>query len=385
MPIRIMHVVDGLGLGGLENGLVNLISRLNPSEFEHVVFAIRRLGPNASRLPADRTRVVCLGKKNTHSRFQVAALASAIREFQPNIVHSRNWPAIEAVLAARWVGSCAIVHSEHGLESNASTTEPWRRRCYRRLAFQLADRVLTVSCQLRDFHAQRTGFSARKIAVIHNGVDSDQFFSDSATRDRVRKELGLSADDLCIGCVGNLFPIKDHRTLLKAVAEMAHRSTKWRLLMIGEGPELARLQQFVDAHPIWREQVSFLGASQRVPELLNAMDVYVLPSLSEGISNSLLEAMATGVPVIATATGGNPEVIVDGESGLLFPCQDHAKLAHHLLQLQAEQHLRIQLGRQAVRRVRQEFSIESMINSYTDLYKSVTRTVMAPAAIGARA
>src|SRR6478672_9475434 len=142
MPIRIMHVVDGLGLGGLENGLVNLISRLNPSDFEHVVFAMRRLGPNASRLPADRTRVVCLGKKETDSRFQVAALASAIREFQPNILHSRNWPAIEAVLAARLVGSCAIVHSEHGLESNASTTEPWRRRCYRRLAFQLADRVL---------------------------------------------------------------------------------------------------------------------------------------------------------------------------------------------------------------------------------------------------
>jgi sugar transferase (PEP-CTERM/EpsH1 system associated) len=378
MSIRIMHIVDSLGRGGLENGLVNLIDRLDPSCFEHVVFAIRGLGPNVDRLPCNRVRVACLAKKQTDSSFQVPALARAIREFKPDILHSRNWGAIESVIAGRWVGSCALVHSEHGLESDVNTNEPWRRVCFRRLAFELADRVLTVSDQLRDLHTQRTGFPAQKITVIHNGVDPRRFAANPATRYHVRRELGLLDYEFCVGCVGNLLPVKDHMTLFKAIEGLAESRDNWHLLIIGEGPERPKLEAFVNGHPQWKRRVSLLGSSDRVPELLNAMDVYVLPSVAEGISNSLLEAMASELPVVVTAAGGNPEIVVDGESGLLFPVGESKKLTERLLLLEGRHELRSQLGRQAVRRVRQEFSIDSMVRKYHQLYESLAPTLTVP-------
>ncbi len=117
-PIRVMHVMDGLTQGGMENGVVNLILGLDPERFEHVVYAIRQLGPNAERLPGDRVRVMCLDKKERGLPLQAGDFARAIREVKPDIVHSRNWGAVEAVVAAKWVGSCAVVPSEHGLDSD---------------------------------------------------------------------------------------------------------------------------------------------------------------------------------------------------------------------------------------------------------------------------
>src|ERR1051325_11298264 len=308
MPVRIMHVVDHLGKGGLENGLVNLIRGLDPDLFEHVVYAIRGLGPNAERLPKDRVRII-FQETGARPRFQAMMLARAIRTVRPDIVHSRNWGTIEAVLAARWVRSCAVVHSEHGIQTDANAKEPVRRTWLRRVAYELAARVVAVSRQLRDFHARRTGFRADRITVIHNGVDGRRFFADGAVRARVRHELGLMENEFCIGAVGNLLPVKDHMTLLQAVDRLGGDIGSGRVLIVGEGSERPALERFLDEHPGCKRRVCLIGTSDRVPELLNAMDVYVLPSVNEGICNSLLEAMSTGLPVIAARVGGNPEVV----------------------------------------------------------------------------
>jgi sugar transferase (PEP-CTERM/EpsH1 system associated) len=385
MPIRIMHVVDHLGNGGLENGLVNLIHGLDPERFEHIVYAMRRLGPNADRLPRN-VRVICMGKLDSDFPLQFTRLVHDIREVDPHVVHSRNWGAVEAVAAAKWIRSCAVVHSEHGLETDAQTKQPWRRVWFRRLAFEIANRVLAVSYQLRDLHARRTGFPAHRIGVIHNGVDGKRFFRDAAARSRMRAEMGIAEDEYCIGCVGNLLPVKDHLTLLQAAERAAAVLGQWRLVIAGEGPERPKLEAFLDRHPEWKEHVSLIGSSDRIPELLNAIDVYVLPSLSEGISNSLLEAMSTGLAVIATATGGNPEVVVDGESGLLFPVGDSEKLAEQLILLESRRKIRAQLAEQAVLRVREEFSIESMVRNYARVYESLgQRMTAAPVSAAVRA
>jgi sugar transferase (PEP-CTERM/EpsH1 system associated) len=377
MPIRVMHVVDTLGKGGLENGLVNLIQRMNADDFEHTVYVIRQLGPNADRLSKDRVRVVCLGKKETDSRFQVPALARSIRDIRPDIVHSRNWSTVEAVLAGRWVRSCAIIHSEHGLEASSEAKQPWRRVCFRRVAFEMADRVLCVSNELRDLHARMTGFAAKRISVIHNGVDSSRFFPDATDRARIRQELDIADHEFCIGAVGNLFLVKDHMTLLRAARGLAEVSKDWRMVIAGEGPQRSDLEAFINAHPEWKRRVRFIGSSDRVPELLRAFDVYILPSINEGISNSLLEAMATGLPAVATEVGGNPEVIVNRVSGLLFPAGAWLELTERLLMLQARKDLRVELGRHAIARVRSEFSIDSMVRKYEQLYRSVAPAVTA--------
>ncbi|MGH7226535.1 MAG: glycosyltransferase, partial [Gemmataceae bacterium] len=146
-----------------------------------------------------------------------------------------------------------------------------------------------------------------------------------------------------------------------------------RLLLIGQGPELAKLRQFIDSRPRLSPQVHLLGSSNRVPELLNAMDAYVLCSLTEGISNSLLEAMATGLAVAATAVGGSPEVVVNGDSGLLFPVGDVRQLANILMLLQSRKDLRAKLGQEAMRRVGQHFSLCSMVRRYEEVYQDVAR------------
>ena len=298
---------------------------------------------------------MCLGKTATQSRFQAAALARVIREYRPDIVHSRNWAAIEAVAAARCL-RIPVVHSEHGIETDASVREPWRRICLRRLAYALADRIVSVSYELRDLHARRTGFPGDRIAVIHNGVDCGRFRPDPDARDRVRAELGLSSDDVCVGSVANLQPVKDHMTLLQALPGLSACGKPRRLLILGEGPERPKLEAFVNAHGEWKQRVTFLGSSNSVPELLNALDVYVLPSLFEGISIALLEAMATGLPVAVAATGGNPEVVIDGESGMLFPARDSHMLASQLTLLGGAKGFAVEVGRaSSAPRVRRVF------------------------------
>jgi sugar transferase (PEP-CTERM/EpsH1 system associated) len=376
--MRIMHFVDSLAKGGMQNGLLNLIERLDTRHYEHVVYAVRSLGVNAERLSARGVRVVNLPNSAAKWPVQIPSLIRAIREARPDIIHSRNWGAIEAVIAGRWSRSCAVVHSEHGLDADTVAREPWRRRCFRRVAFELADQVLSVSFHLRDMHAKRTGFCKDRIEVIHNGVDSDRFLPNSATRVQVRKSFGMSEADFCIGCVGNLTPVKDYPTLLQALREFGSLHERWRLLLIGDGPQSSSLAAFVNADPTLKKRVVFLGSSDRVPELLNAMDAYVSCSLIEGVSNSLLEAMATGLPAIVTATGGNVEVVADGDSGLLFPVGNIRRLTEHLLFLQTHRDLRLQLGQQAMRRVRQEFSIDSMVQKYEHLYESVALVKPAP-------
>jgi sugar transferase (PEP-CTERM/EpsH1 system associated) len=374
VPVRIMHVIDTLGQGGLENGVVNLIQRLDPTKFEHIVCTMRKLGINQARLPADRVHVLCLGGgEQPNARVQVMPLVRAIRKAKPDIVHSRNWAGIEAVVAARWLRTCAVIHSEHGVEAMAVRRDPLRRRCFRRLSFHLADRVVTVSRQLRDLHAARTGFPAERITIIHNGVDTGRFFAQPALRARIREQIAIGPGEFCIGAVGNLFPVKDHKTLLEAVNQLHASCKSWRLLLIGDGSESGMLRSFVDGHPEWKARVAFLGSRNDVPELLNAMDVYVLPSISEGISNSLLEAMATGVPVVVTDTGGNPEVVIDGRCGLLFPVAGVQRLTQHLLALATRHDMRQQLGNEAALRVRQNFSIDAMVTNYSRLYESTVR------------
>jgi sugar transferase (PEP-CTERM/EpsH1 system associated) len=368
MAIRILHIVEALGVGGgVENGIANLIERMDRDRFEHVLCAVFRLGLQVERYPADRVQMVCLDQKERKLAIQVGPLAEVVRKVRPDIVHSRNWGALEAVVAGRWVGSCGVIHSEHGVEMNPAA-EPRRRNWMRRAVFGLAHEVFAVSYQLRDMLASRTGIAARKIGVIHNGVDTRKFRQDSEARQQLRAELGIAEEEFLIGCVGRLNKIKDYPTLLRAVEVLSESGAPWRLVIAGCGPELGELKAFAAARPALAGRVQFLGPWDRVPELLSAMDTYVLPSLCEGISNSLLEAMASGVASIVTDTGGNPEVVEDGKSGLLFPVGDFQQLAQRLARLQGNQDLRAELGRQATRRVEEQFSLDAMVEQYEAMY-----------------
>jgi sugar transferase (PEP-CTERM/EpsH1 system associated) len=368
MAIRIMHVVEAVGVGGgVENGIANLIARMDATRYEHVLCTVAQVGPHTERFPAARLRIVSLNQRPRRFQSQVAPLTRVVRELQPDVVHSRNWGALEAVFAARWAGAGMAIHSEHGLEMTPAA-EPRRRRWLRRAAFEAAHHVFAVSSGLRDTLARSTGFPCWKFGVIHNGVDTRRFRPDGAMRRRFRAELGIGEDEFCIGSVGRLDRVKDYPTVLRALERFSGACTSWRLLIAGEGVERAALQALAAQSGTLRGRVLFLGACQRVPELLTAMDAYVLSSTFEGLSNSLLEAMASGAAVLATKVGGNPELVVDEESGLLFSAGDAAALADGLTRLYLCEEERRRLAAAAVSRVVREFSLDAMVDQYEALY-----------------
>jgi sugar transferase (PEP-CTERM/EpsH1 system associated) len=368
MAIRIMHVVEALGVGGgVENGIANLIARMDATRYEHVLCAVARVGPHTERYPVVRVRIVSLNQRPRRFQSQVAPLARVIRKLQPDVVHSRNWGALEAVFAARWAGAGMAIHSEHGLEM-APAAEPRRRRWLRRAAFEAAHRVFAVSSGLRDTLARSTGFPCWKFGVIHNGVDTRRFRPDYEMRRQFRAEFCIGEDEFCIGSVGRLDRIKDYPTILQALERFSGACSSWRLLIAGEGAERAALEAQAAQSGALRGRVVFLGGWQRVPELLSALDAYVLSSTFEGLSNSLLEAMASGVAVLATRAGGNPELVVNEESGLLFPAGDAGALADGLTWLYLREEERRRLAAEAVSRVAREFSLNAMVDQYEALY-----------------
>ena len=360
--IRIMHVVHTLATGGTEAGVRKLLSGLDPAVFEQIVCTVT----SASAEP--NARVVTLGRGNSRAGFLVPDLVRVFRQEKPDIVHSRNWGTIEAVPASKLAGVPVAVHSEHGRDLQTMGRQPWRRRTFRRACFGWANYVFAVSTELRSYYASELRMNASRMGVITNGVDMNRFRPNAALRQAMRGQLGVSPETFVAGTVSRLDPVKDHRTLLRALEIVNGHHPDILLVIIGDGPERAGLQRDVEASPVLSQHVRFVGESGDVPEWLNSFDVFALPSLSEGMSNTLLEAMAAGVPPVATSVGGNPEVIENERSGLLFAAGDHVALAARLQQLAGDPARRQSLAFGARRRIESCFSLERMLDNYAQMY-----------------
>jgi len=369
--LRVLHVIPQLMPGGTEYTLLRLIRGLGEDEFEHRVCATRAIDAEFAAQQGMTEKVFLASNGNAGAQFPFFRLAHIMREFRPHIVHSRNWGGIEAVLAARAARVPVTVHSEHGYEVDSLTGLPYRRRAFRRAAYALADAVFTNSRELREYHARQAWIAVERLRVIYNGVDTVRFAQRPAVRLGKRQELGLPADSLVLGSVGRLVSIKDHATLLKAASIVASQGANIRLIIVGAGPQRDALQKQIAADAHLGDRAVLTGASDSIPELLNAMDVFVLPSLGEGMSNTVLEAMASALPVLATRVGGNPELIDDGRTGFLFSPGDVAGLAQRLQTLVHDQIMRQAMGTAAREHVVSHFSLERMIAEYRNLYREL--------------
>jgi sugar transferase (PEP-CTERM/EpsH1 system associated) len=366
--LRVLHILNRLDQGGTELIALKVIDGLNKNIFEHRLATLRGFDPLLRDLPIPGGQLLNTGDASAGFQFPLFRLARLMRAYRPHIVHSRNWGAIEAIPAARLARVPVAIHSEHGYELEMLAGLPNRRRLFRRAAYAMADAVFTVTCELRDYHAKQAWISPERIEVIYNGVDTKRFSPCPESRMVLRRKFDLPQNRFIVGTVGRMVPIKDHATLLRAVDLLVQRGVDAHGLLVGSGPELERTKEMVNKYPGLASRVSFLGASEEVPELLNTMDVFALPSISEGMSNTLLEAMSTGLPVIATGVGGNKEVIDDGKSGWLIRPRDPEALASLLNHLASEDNLRRNYGAAARARVVERFSLQRMLNDYTQLY-----------------
>lgn len=365
--LRVMHVINSMAVGGTERVLLRVTAGLQEG-FDHRVCCIRSYDPGFVCRSLRQEQIMALDLPQARFSFFVPHLARAIRACKPDVVHSRNWGAIEAVFAARLAGVPVVIHSEHGYEGESFSQTPLRHRWMRRLACSVADAFFTVSRELRDFHAAQAGVRPSRIRVLHNGVDSQIFAPNPAARARIRKAYGIAPEDFVVGAVGRMVRIKDYATLLRAAGILAQHQLRFRLVMVGDGPELPGLVALSETLPGVRTNLLPLGKRDNVQELLAAMDVFVQTSLCEGMSNTALEAMSAGLPALLTDVGGNPELVKEGQTGWLFRPGDAGHLAQLLLRLAADPQLRVGAGLAARRHVEQMFSLERMLENYRALY-----------------
>ena len=366
--LRVLHVINSFGVGGTERGVLKLMAGLPRNIFEQRLCAIRDVDEQLAASANVSGHVLRAGQGGGGFKFLLFRLLRLLKAFRPHIVHSRNWGAIEVVPAGWMANVPVVIHSEHGYELDMLTGIPLRRRLVRRAVYPMCDAVFTVSRELRDYHSRQAWYPTDRIKVISNGVDSALFAPDPQVRQRVRSEYQYSADTFVIGTAGRLVPIKDLTTLLRAAESLTRRDFKVSVLVAGAGPELESLQSYVQTSQLLAGRVRFTGLSSNLPELFQVMDVFVLPSLSEGMSNTLLEAMSSGLACIATDVGGNPELVEDGKSGFLFQPRDVNELADRLELLIRETNTRKQVAAAARTRAVTEFSLERMIENYTQFY-----------------
>lgn len=359
--MHVCHVVLSLEPGGLENGVVNVANGLNRGEFRSSVCCLRCTGEFADRLRSD-VRVMTMHLPARARPLAVLHLARELRRSRVDIVHTRNLPALLYGLpAARIGGVPAVIHSEHG----RAVPELRRRAFVQRLLLRGADAAFAVSAQLRGDLARELQLAEGRFEVIYNGVDVKTFHP---------TEPGAGPENrpgrtLRIGSVGRLVPVKNYPLLFNACARLP-REPAWELMLVGDGPARPDLMRLADDLRI-SDRVQFAGFRDDIPSVLRGLDIFVLPSFSEGLSNTLLEAMAAAVPVLASDAGGNREIIEPERSGLLFRSGDTEQAAAQLLRLVQSASLRNDLGSAGAARVRGEFSIEAMLRRYEALYRRV--------------
>src|SRR5256885_101857 len=282
--LRVLHVVARLGLGGTEHGVFKVIAGLGERQFSHLICAHRGIDAGlASRMNPSLT-IHAAGTPDPGFQFPLFRLAKIMREYRPHIVHTRNFGALEGIPSARMAGIPVAIHSEHGYELEILRGLPMRRRIFCRACYAMADAVFTVTGDLCSYHSQQSWLPTKKFRVIYNGVNTDKFQPRPEVGMAVRTQLGIPADQIVLGSVGRLVPIKDHGTLLRAAEILLQQGKNLHVLIVGSGPQEPILRSYVaDSHGL-ASRVTFAGSSDRVHELLNAMDVFVLPSISEGMS-----------------------------------------------------------------------------------------------------
>ncbi|RTL57975.1 MAG: glycosyltransferase [Rhodocyclaceae bacterium] len=361
-PIHVQHVVLSLQPGGLENGVVNVVNGLSPEGFRSSVCCLKFGGEFVSRLKSG-VAVEEMGWRKGNDLGLPFRLARLFRRTRPDVVHTRNAESFYyGFLGAKLAGIKHVVHSEHGRTFNDRQI----RFLVQRWFSAYTSALFSVSEQLKNDLVAHVGLTADRIQVLHNGVDLDRFAGTG--RDEARRLLGAAEGEVLVGSVGRLVPVKNYPLLLSAFATLD--LPQLALILVGEGPERGALEAQARELGI-AGRVRFLGHRDDVTALMPGLDVFVLPSFSEGMSNTLLEAMAASLPCVASAVGGNPEIVSHGKTGYLFPSGDSEALAGSLRTLCTDAVLRASLGAAGRQETEREYSLGAMIRRYEKLYRSL--------------
>lgn len=367
----VLHVMYRFDTGGLENGIVNLINHMPPEAYRHAVLALTEVTEFSKRIKRSDVEFISLRKPPGHGIWQYAKLFKIFRNLRPAIVHSRNLAALEVQVPAWAAGVPVRVHGEHGHDmgdlDGANVTYQRLRRLYK----PFVNHYLALSRDLNNYLVDKVKVGQEKITQAYNGVDTESFYPFQKGPQPI---LGCPFDPLqhwLVGTVGRMQIVKNQvmlaQAFVQALALAPELQTRLRLVMVGEGPlraqALSMLQAAGVAHLAWLP-----GERSDVASIMRGLHVFALPSLGEGISNTILEAMATGLPVVATAVGGNSDLVVQEHTGYIVPSADPRSMARRLITLALNPEQARSLGAAGRQRVQEKFSMHAMVSTYRSVY-----------------
>jgi sugar transferase (PEP-CTERM/EpsH1 system associated) len=369
-------VVPKLNGGGAAQCVIDLTNGLVQAGAEPTVLCLEQMGYLADRICSPDVKVIGPLKRMGNDPLAPFRLARLFHEHHFDLVHGHNWGAlVDTVLAAKLARIRAVVHTQHGLDYGFSDAPDHLRSRLRTATKTFAcrgvSRIATVSREVARMVTGEWRVPDDKVAVVHNGVRLPARADGPQARARGRREFEIAETDVLVGTVGIFRPVKDLHTLLEAMALVVRARPRARLVMMGEGPQKGELRTAIERLGL-ASVVRLPGWRRDATELLPALDLFVLSSLSEGISLALLDAMAAGVPVVATRVGGNVEII-EPESGVLVPPRSPRELADAMLALIADPARRRALGAGGRERVEAEFSLKQMVGNYEALYAGLVR------------
>lgn len=367
MPrLKICYVFAALPVGGAERLLLSTLRELDRGRFDPLVCSLSEKGPIGHELEGHGIPVIALGRMR-HRRFDpliIRDLARLLRDRRIDIVHTHLYHGgLYGRLAAWRAGVPARLATFH----NVYPVRRWRRHLVNRLLARLTDRVLAVSAAVRDDLIHHDGLNPGEVAVLENAIEVDAFQGD---RGEGRRALGLPLDAFVIGTIGKLETQKGHRFLLEAFGAIRDQVPGARLVIVGAGKLDSSLRDLAGVFGL-ADAVQFPGLRSDIPRVLASLDVFALPSLWEGLPIVLLEAMAAGLPVVATRVGGIPDVLVDGETGFLVEPERPELLAGAILRCLTEPSRARRMADAAGEVVRSRFSIPAYTRRLEKIYEEV--------------
>jgi glycosyltransferase involved in cell wall biosynthesis len=370
--VRVLHLITRLPIGGAERLLVDIVSRLDRSRYDSVVCCIQEKGELAVDLEASGVPVSCLHRMQSKG-FDIRVIADLVRLLRRDrigLVHSHLYHANLYGRIAALLAGVPVVATIH----NTYARRKLHRRVFNNLLSRVSARVIAVSEEIRRDVMQYDWIAPDRIATIHNGIDVGRIET-RMTRRQARERLGIADRELVIGCIGRLEEQKGHRYLLEALAmlnEDGRLAGRLRLVLAGDGRLQKDLRERASALGV-AQWTSFLGTRRDIAEILKALDIFVMPSLWEGLSVAMLEAMAAGLPVVISDVGGVSQALGENQYGIKVPAGSPADLASAIRLLAEDPDRRASLGSSARKRVLASFSADAMMAELDRVYEEALR------------
>ncbi len=364
--ISVLHLVLSTVTGGMENVIYNLAAGFDQSRFKLSVGCLLELGHLSDRLrELDIESKLVPGMIPGISLIYPSRLIKFINESNCDIVHTHSGCWAKVAAACVFIPGVKLIYTEHG----RTYPEPKFNILQDRISARFTDKIAAVSDPLNKYLIDSAGLPFEKVITIRNGIDTDRF-KPSDDRESVRREFGFENDNVVIAIVARLAPVKNHSFLLDTFHTVSTVHPQARLLIIGDGPLLDQLKDKAASLKL-TDKIVFTGDRHDVSRLLTAVDIATLCSQSEGLSLTLLEAMSTQLPVVATDVGGNSDIITNGENGYIIKLNDKSDYADKLSKLIHSGDLRKRLGIKARNEALANWSLKGMVNAYQDLYQEL--------------